>query len=85
MFAVGYSHKVAHLDPDITFIVQNHRIRGHASLLSNISPVFRSMFFGPMYSEGDIVITDTKPEVFQMFMKVCTGNAYIQMHIFIYF
>lgn len=44
-------------------------VPGHKSVLSIISPVFDSIFYGPAAKDGDINIDDASPEVFKEFLQ----------------
>lgn len=45
------------------------RIRAHKFVLAANSPVFKTMFYGPIPVKDEIVITDVSLEVFQSMLK----------------
>ena len=66
------------LPPDVFFLVKEEddrtgekkRIGAHRFLLAGTSPVFRSMFFGPMKETGEVVeVKETTVEAFDAMVK----------------
>ncbi|CAG2223501.1 unnamed protein product [Mytilus edulis] len=56
---------------DVTFNVGSEKlpIRAHKFMLASASPVFHSMFEGPLAEKGDVEIADIAPEHFSMLLE----------------
>ncbi|CAG2219712.1 unnamed protein product [Mytilus edulis] len=56
---------------DVTFHVGSDKspIKAHKYMLASASPVFYSMFEGPISEKGDVVIADMTPEYFNMMLQ----------------
>lgn len=52
-----------------TELGETHRIPGHKSILSAISPMFDAMFYGPLKKDGDINIVDASANAFKEFLQ----------------
>jgi hypothetical protein len=56
---------------DVTFYVGTNRtaINAHTFMLASASPVFYSMFDGPMAETGDVSIPDIEANIFKDILK----------------
>ncbi|CAG9784357.1 unnamed protein product [Diatraea saccharalis] len=54
---------------DCSFSVLGQNLKAHKLLLGISSPVFEAMFYGPLSSNEDIVITDIEPDTFQLLLN----------------
>ena len=54
---------------DCNFSVAGKKIKAHKLILGISSPVFEAMFYGPLSSDDDILITDIQPDVFQLILN----------------
>ncbi|CAB3230974.1 unnamed protein product [Arctia plantaginis] len=54
---------------DCSFIVAGKNFKAHKLILGISSPVFEAMFYGPLSSNEDIVITDIQPDIFQLILN----------------
>ena len=56
---------------DVTFRVgpDENIIKAHKFMLASASPVFYSMFDGPMAEKGDVAIPDVEADVFNEILK----------------
>lgn len=54
---------------DCSFSVAGTKIKAHKLLLGISSPVFEAMFYGPLSSDDDIMITDIQPDIFQLILN----------------
>lgn len=61
------NHMLTHqLLCDVTFLVGSEKaqIRAHKFMLASSSPVFYSMFEGPMAEKGEVAVIDIEPKIF---------------------
>ncbi|XP_028162760.1 BTB/POZ domain-containing protein 1-like [Ostrinia furnacalis] len=54
---------------DCCFAVSGKKIKAHKLILCISSPVFEAMFYGPLSSDKEVVITDIEPEIFQQLLN----------------
>lgn len=54
---------------DCSFSVAGEKIKAHKLILGISSPVFEAMFYGPLSSDEDILITDIQPDIFQLILN----------------
>ena len=56
---------------DVTFHVGTDKtpIQAHKYMLASSSPVFYSMFDGPVAEKGNVIIPDIEPETFEIILK----------------
>ncbi|XP_014369884.2 BTB/POZ domain-containing protein 9 [Papilio machaon] len=54
---------------DCTFLVCDKKFKAHKLILGISSPVFEAMFYGPLSTNSEIVITDIEPEIFQQLLN----------------
>ena len=56
---------------DITFYLGDNRtpIKAHKCMLATASPMFYSMFYGPIAETGDVDIPDINANIFQDMLK----------------
>lgn len=56
---------------DVTFTLGTDRAvyKAHRCMLASASPVFFSMFEGPMAEQGEVVIPDIEIEIFQQLVR----------------
>ncbi|CAK1603061.1 unnamed protein product [Parnassius mnemosyne] len=54
---------------DCTFSVCEKKFKAHKLILGISSPVFEAMFYGPLSTNSDIVITDIEPNIFQQLLN----------------
>lgn len=63
---------------DCSFSVGEKIFKAHKLILGISSPVFEAMFYGPLSTEKDIMITDIEPDVFQLILNyIYTDNVEI--------
>ncbi|KAJ8726412.1 hypothetical protein PYW07_001110 [Mythimna separata] len=54
---------------DCSFSVAGTKIKAHKLILGISSPVFEAMFYGPLSSNEDILITDIQADIFQLILN----------------
>lgn len=54
---------------DCSFSVSGKLFKAHKLILGISSPVFEAMFYGPLSSDEDILITDIQPDIFQLILN----------------
>lgn len=54
---------------DCSFSVEGKKFKAHKLILAISSPVFEAMFYGPLSSDNDILITDIQPDIFQLILN----------------
>ncbi|XP_045762107.1 kelch-like protein 28 [Maniola jurtina] len=54
---------------DCSFSVCGQKIKAHKLILGVSSPVFEAMFYGPLCTNDDILITDIEPTIFQLLLN----------------
>ncbi|XP_068621396.1 uncharacterized protein [Battus philenor] len=54
---------------DCTFFVCDKKFKAHKLILGISSPVFEAMFYGPLSSNNDVIITDIEPDIFQQMLN----------------
>lgn len=54
---------------DCSFSVAGQKFKAHKLILGISSPVFEAMFYGPLSSNDDILITDIQPDIFQLILN----------------
>ena len=56
---------------DVTFYVGDNQtpIKAHKFMMASASPVFYSMFEGPLAEQGDVSITDVEANIFRDILK----------------
>ncbi|XP_075992389.1 kelch-like protein 40a [Anticarsia gemmatalis] len=54
---------------DCSFSVSGKIFKAHKLILGISSPVFEAMFYGPLSSNDDIIITDIQPDIFQLILN----------------
>lgn len=54
---------------DCTFSTSGTKFKAHKLILGISSPVFEAMFYGPLSSDDDIIITDIQPDIFQLILN----------------
>lgn len=54
---------------DCTFSVRDKKFRAHKLILGISSPVFEAMFYGPLSTNSDVIITDIEPDIFQQLLN----------------
>ncbi|XP_053608162.1 kelch-like protein 40 [Plodia interpunctella] len=54
---------------DCSFSVSGKDFKAHKLILGISSPVFEAMFYGPLSTEQDVLITDIEPDIFQLVLN----------------
>ncbi|XP_023945342.1 kelch repeat and BTB domain-containing protein 12 [Bicyclus anynana] len=54
---------------DCSFSVCGKKLKAHKLILGVSSPVFEAMFYGPLSTNDDIIITDIEPSIFQLLLN----------------
>lgn len=54
---------------DCCFSVSGKDFKAHKLILGISSPVFEAMFYGPLSTNNEVVITDIEPEIFQLLLN----------------
>lgn len=54
---------------DCNFYVSEKNFKAHKLIMGISSPVFEAMFYGPLSSNSDIIITDIQPDTFQLLLN----------------
>ncbi|XP_059060453.1 kelch-like protein 40 [Achroia grisella] len=54
---------------DCTFTVSGKDFKAHKLILTISSPVFEAMFYGPLSTNQNVLITDIEPETFQLLLN----------------
>ncbi|XP_038209657.1 BTB/POZ domain-containing protein 6-A-like [Zerene cesonia] len=63
---------------DCNFIVCGKEFKAHKLILGISSPVFEAMFYGPLSSNDNIIITDIDPTIFQLLLHfIYTDKVHI--------
>ncbi|XP_013188807.1 BTB/POZ domain-containing protein 2 [Amyelois transitella] len=63
---------------DCRFSVSGKDFKAHKLILGISSPVFEAMFYGPLSTDHDVVITDIEPGIFQLLLNyIYTDNVEI--------
>lgn len=54
---------------DCCFSVSGKDFKAHKLILGISSPVFEAMFYGPLSTNSEVIITDIEPEIFQLLLN----------------
>ncbi|CAK1549979.1 unnamed protein product [Leptosia nina] len=54
---------------DCKFLVCEKEFQAHKLILATSSPVFEAMFYGPLSTNNNIIITDIDPSIFQLLLN----------------
>ncbi|KAM3964677.1 kelch-like protein 41a [Aphomia sociella] len=54
---------------DCKFSVSGKDFKAHKLILGISSPVFEAMFYGPLSTNNDVIITDIEPDIFQLVLN----------------